>query len=210
MNRIVSLVALLGCVSTPAFADEIMDFYLVQSGGTSEASPAVSSTQLNYRVCNSSNSDQQALLKMNVIGSGLVPAGSTITSATLRLKAEVGGDGLMYRAGETWDNTPTWDEVGDVLTAGGFIGVGLNTGQSMEFNVASHVQLWADGTSNQGWVIKGSSDDCQAARIYNGSASTSNRPRLTVVFVPPDTTAPQVMDIDVGSSVSTHADYDVP
>jgi hypothetical protein len=31
-----------------------------------------------------------------------------------------------------------------------------------------------------------------------------------VTFIPPDITAPRVTDIDIGSSSSTHADYDVP
>lgn len=201
------------CLCDETFSQSPVDnTTLSQAGGISEASPSSTSAQLNYRVCNASNSDQQALFKIDIIGNGVsqVPEGSTITEATLRLKAQVGGDGLMYRAGEPWDSTPTWNEVGDVLTAGSSIGVGLNTEQSIEFDVTSHVQLWADGTSNQGWVIKGFLDDCQAARIYNGSAGLNDRPRLRVYFIPPDTTPPQVTDIDIGSTVSTHPDYDLP
>ena len=73
-------------------------------------------------------------------------------------------------------------------------------------NVTSHVQLWANGTSNQGWVIKGYVDDCSTARIYN----VSTIPRLIVTYTPPDTTPPRITDIDVWSSVGTHASYDVP
>jgi len=210
MNRIVAIVALLCCVSTSTFADEFMYFFLSEYGGIEQQNPSATFSTLNYQVC--TNQEKNALLKMNVIGSGLVPAGSTITSATLRLKAQVGGDGLLYRCAEPWGGSQpiTWNNLGgNVSTIGSSIGVGLNTGQSMEFNVASHVQLWANGTSNQGWVIKGSVNDCAQARVYNG-AGANDVPRLTVIFIPPDTTAPQVMDIDVGSSVSTHADYDVP
>jgi hypothetical protein len=217
MKAVVAIMVF-GCISASVHADQFVQNDTVsQAGGTSEASPTVSSTQLNYKVCSSTNpdSDQQALLKINIIGNGpnQVPAGSTITDATLRLKAQVGGDGLLYRAGEAWNNLPTWQVVGDVLTAGGFIGIGMNTNEGVEWPVTSHVQLWANGTSNQGWVIKGSSDDCQAARIYNGSAGANDKPRLTVIFippVPPDTTPPKITDLDIGSTVSPHPDYDVP
>jgi hypothetical protein len=131
----------------------------------------------------------------------------------LRLKADNGGDGVLYRAAEPWDSTPTWNEVGDVLTGGPSVGVGLNDEISMEFDVTAHVELWANGTFNQGWVIKGGIDDCQAARIYNGTASASNKPRLRVIFIPPmppDTAGPRVVDVDIGSTVSTHAERDVP
>lgn len=182
---------------------------LSQSGGISEGSPNSTSSQLNYQICNSTNSDQQSLFRIDIIGSGpnQVPAGSTITSATLRQKAEIGGDGLLYRAGEVWDAIPTWNELGDVMIVGSSIGVGQNTGQSQEFDVTSHIQLWSDGTSNQGWVIKGAISDCQAARIYNGTASSSNRPRLTVIFVPPDTTSPRVSNVTISNGTTT---YNVP
>lgn len=209
---VVGVLVLCACKSAFSQPPAVNDV-VSQAGGISEASPTVSSSQLDYRVCNSSNSDQQALLKINIIGNGAnqVPLGSTITSATLRLKAQVGGDGLLYRCAIPWVNLPIWNDVdGLANTIGPFVGIAMNTNQSVEWPVTSHVQEWANGTPNQGWLIKGSVDDCSAARIYNGTAGVNDRPRLTVIFVPPDTTAPQVMDIDVGSSVSTHADYDVP
>jgi hypothetical protein len=205
MNRIITLVALFSCASTPTFADEFMQFFLAQSGGIEQQNPSTSFATLNYQVC--TNQEKDALLKMNVIGSGLVPAGSTITLATLRLRAQVGGDGQLYRCAESWDSSPTWNELGgNVSTIGSSIGVGLNTGQSIEFDVTSHVQLWADGTSNQGWVIKGSVNDCAQARVYNGFAGPNDVPRLTVIFVPPvppDTTPPQVVDIDIVRPMET-------
>jgi hypothetical protein len=203
-------------LSTPAYADEVFNDVVSQSGGIQEGARFASSSQLNYRVCNSGNSDMQALLKINIIGTGSnqVPAGSTIISATLELTAEVGGDGLLYRCAEPWVNLPTWDDLGDVFTSGPFIGIGLNSGQQKEFDVTSHVQAWANGASNYGWVIKGDTDDCQAARIYNGSAGAADRPRLRVEFTPPTSNpgAPKVSDVDVGSSVAvlSHSNYDVP
>jgi hypothetical protein len=207
---------LISCICTQALADAVENDVLSQAGSISEASPNATSSQLDYRICNSGNSDQQALLKINIIGNGTnqVPAGSTILFAQLQIRAQVGGDGQLYRAGESWDSTPTWNEVGDVLTAGTPIGVGLNSGQSGDYDVTAHVQLWANGTSNQGWVIKGFADDCQAAKIYNGSAGDDDKPHLTVVFTPPgggsDTTPPKVMDVQIGSTLSPHAVYDVP
>jgi hypothetical protein len=208
-------------ISNVTFAQSVVvdNDIVSQSGGISEASSSTTSTQLNYQVCNSTNSDQQALLKIDIIGNGpnQVPLGSTILDAKLRLRAQIGGDGLLYRAGEQWDATPTWGEVGgDVLPAGTFIAVGRNTGQSIDVPVTEHVQLWANGTtSNQGWVIKGdfNNDDCAAARMYNGSAGVDDRPRLRVIYDAPgggDATKPTIMDVDVGSTTSPHADYDVP
>ena len=175
--------------------------------GIDEANPTVASTQLEYQICNSSNADKQALLKFNIIGNGpnQVPLNSTISSATLRIKSAVTGDGIMYRSGLQWSSSSTWNSLGDVLPGGTGIGVG-NTSQ--EFNVTSHVALWASGGSNQGWVIKGTVDDCAAARIYNGTASDTLKPRLTVIFTPPETTPPIVTDVDVSSTVSGQA-YDV-
>jgi hypothetical protein len=159
----------------------------------------------------------QALLKIDIIGPGpnQVPAGSTITSATLRLKAHTGGDGLLYRCNESWNNLPTWSQLGDVATVGASITVGLSTDQSLEFAVTSHVQAWAGGASNHGWVIKGFVDDCQEAGIYNGSAASTDRPRLIVHFTPPPPPtpgAPKVHDVYVGSSVAptSHLNDDVP
>jgi hypothetical protein len=118
----------------------------------------------------------QALLKINIIGNGAnqVPAGSTVTSATLRLRAAVGGDGLLYRCAEAWSNLPTWSALGDVTTIGSSLGIGLNDEQSNEFDVTSHVQAWVAGAPNYGWVIKGFVDDCDEARVYNGSAGQSD------------------------------------
>jgi hypothetical protein len=185
---------------------------LSQSGGILEEMPSFSSSILSYQRCTSFNMERQALLKMNVIGTGAnqIPLGSTVSSASLRLRASMGGDGLLYRAAEPWDSTPTWNEVGDVATIGPSIGVGLNMNQSQEFDVTSHVQAWANGTTNQGWVIKGFLDDCMAAQIYGGTSASNNRPRLTVVYTPPDTTPPTVDVVMLGSTLSTHADYIVP
>lgn len=54
MNRIVTLVALILCVSTPTFADEFMQFYLVQSGGIEQQNPSATFSTLNYQVCTKS------------------------------------------------------------------------------------------------------------------------------------------------------------
>ena len=192
-----------------AYAAIVQNDVTSQEDGIDEASPSISSSVLEYQICNSSNADKQALLKIDIIGTGAnqVPAGSTISSATLRLKAHVGGDGNLYRAAEPWSSSSTWNSVGDVMTIGSAVGVGLNTGQSQEFTVTSHVQAWANGSSNFGWVIKGVLDDCSAAEIYNGNDTSTNRPRLTVTYTPPDTTAPRVSNVTVASATTT---YDVP
>jgi hypothetical protein len=174
--------ALLLCfvVNSSTVAAIVQNAILSQSGGTDSSNPSTSSSDLAYGKC-SSGVTKQALLKIDIIGNGVnqVPLGSTVTSATLRLKAITGGDGILYRVGESWDSTPTWNEVGDALAdSGDSVGVGLNTGQSIEFDVTEHVQLWASGTFSQGWVIKGPNVDCAYADIYNGSASSTNRPRF--------------------------------
>jgi hypothetical protein len=124
--------------------------------GILEGSPNSSLSILDYSKCTSLGDSRQALLKFNIVGNGAnqVPMGSTVTSATLRLRSVTTGDGNMYRAGVPWNSSSTWNSLGgDVPPADSTtIGIGNTT---LEFTVTSHVALWVAGThANEGWVLK--------------------------------------------------------
>lgn len=167
---------------------------------------ATSTSTLAYRKC--ANSEKQALFRMDLTGQ--IPNGSTIVSATLRINPVTQGDGNLFRVAEPWDGSSTWASLGDVATLGVGKPAGTNTGQTKEIDVTDHVVAWLGGAANLGWVLKGQTVDCLDAVIHNGSALENVRPRLTILYIPPDTTAPRVADIDVGSSLSGHPTYDVP
>jgi len=128
-------------------------------------------------------------------GSGQIPLGTAIASATLILEniAPNPAPSLsLHRVLVDWDEaTVTWNNFGS--TPGGASGIDysavstntLTTGvlgpQSVD--VSADVQLWANGASNFGWYILG-----QGAAI-NGYASSEHgtlefRPELVIEFVP--------------------------
>jgi hypothetical protein len=159
---------------------------------------------LNYQLCdNVNNKDKMALIRIDFIGAGStrVPPGSTIVSATLRLTALVGGDGVMWRAANPWNSSSTWNSFGG-SSLNHFLspseGIGLNTEQGKEFDVTEEVQRWMNGEANQGWVLKGSTLDCAAARVYSNTSATKF-PRLTVTYIA-DTTPPRVSNVFFASS----------
>ncbi len=203
---------LLSCLATsPVMAQtQILDFYPTEWVGIDQTAPDVSSPRLRWRL--NATSEKQAIFRMEVIGNGpgQIPPGSQIQSALLRLTPISTGDGWLYRATEPWDGSSTWNSIGDV---GAIFSDRKPAGINLPITtitVTDHVALWASGTFNNGWVLKGGVVDTTDTEIYDGAAGDTLAPRLRVAFIPPDSTPPTVTDIDIGSTISSHPDYDVP
>lgn len=153
--------------------------------------------------------EQHGLLRFDDIfgpGAEHIPSGAIITSATLTLNlfnlTGQNDTGFVHRMLADWDeDTLTWDNaLLNGNTDGGIQadGVEARTMASLNFDagtsgalvldVTADLQAWADGESNFGWAFFNTVDDS-----YGFSSSeeptTSERPLLSVTYVPAPSTA---------------------
>jgi hypothetical protein len=131
----------------------------------------------------------QVLLRFDDIvgsGSGQVPRGATVQSASLTLQTTDRGSGAtLHRMLRNWSESDSWNSLGDGVQADGTEAVSaadVNTGRARTgtttLDVTRSVQAWADGSTNYGWVF--------LPRGGNGwdfsSSEGSTPPRLAVTF----------------------------
>ena len=138
--------------------------------------------------------DAIALLRFEGIfgtGAGQIPAGATITSATLGYQVHnVGHNANLYRVGIAWDEGATYSGFGaspgvqSEDLAGLVATVAGNTG-SHQIDVTSSVAGWlADPTSNHGWLWDPTNTN--GVDVWSSEAPDPTlRPSLTVTFLPP-------------------------
>src|SRR6185503_16856485 len=136
-----------------------------------------------------------ALLKIPALigsGAGQVPAGATITSATLQVNCtSSGGTAAIYRLTEDWvEDEATWNQrkTGTPWGSPGAHGAGSNAGAGVgggcsytgwrTINVTRLVQDWSNGSPNHGLVL---TDAGSEAMNFNSSES-ANSPTLSVTF----------------------------
>jgi hypothetical protein len=159
---------------------------------------------------NGTGQDVHALLRFEGVvgdGSGQVPAGASVTDATLTLETTNDGDGAsVHRMLAAWSDTDTWDSLdGGVQADGteaatdadattGSVSVGPTT-----VDVTASVQAWIDGDSNRGWAFLPSGGD--GWDFY--SAEGERPPKLTVRYETEGDGG------DAGVAVSTDAASDV-
>ena len=147
----------------------------------------------------------EGLLKFTSLfgtGASQIPAGASITSATLTLctpssdTAAAGNGGTFHRMLVAWDETSTWNSLGNGIQADGtdaasatsFAVGSSNTVAGFgyySFDVTSDVRLWSTGATNQGWgglPWTGGTDGWAFAS--RRAAVTNQRPRLSVTFTP--------------------------
>jgi hypothetical protein len=125
-------------------------------------------------------------------GAGQVPAGASITSATLQLNCTNAGLTMgVFRVTESWnENETTWNEraAGVPWTAAGADGPGSNAGVSVNgdctvagprsIDITPFVQEWSTGAPNHGIVLtEGGTDG-----VDFDSSESSISPVLTVVY----------------------------
>jgi hypothetical protein len=124
-------------------------------------------------------------------GSGQVPAGAVITSATLQLNCTNAGLAMrLYRLTEDWvEDEATWNQrrIGTTWASPGADGAGSNAGVALVgdctttgprlVDLTRFVQEWADGAPNYGLVLTDSGTD----GVDFASAESATSPALTVV-----------------------------
>ena len=129
-------------------------------------------------------------------GAGQIPPGSTITSATLRLRqVDVGlstASLAVYRITSDWDGTVTWNNKGTVGMASSpdaavtnLATAGLKTLSGAGLTAA--VQSWANGNANYGWAVVINSGALQMGTSED--LTLANRPLLTVTYKAPANTS---------------------
>ena len=135
-------------------------------------------------------------------GAGQIPAGSTITAATLRVTTvsdgSTAGATSLHRMLSAWTPSATWNTL---ATSGGglqFDNVeasasadasvsATTTGGSFTLSgagVTASVQAWANGQLNHGWALWHPLDDGWIVRTSE-DATAANRPLLTVTYKAP-------------------------
>ncbi|MBL8378811.1 MAG: cadherin-like domain-containing protein [Burkholderiales bacterium] len=152
-------------------------------------------------------SENQALILFNGIfgtGTGQIPVGSTITSASLRLYASGGTADTIsaHRMLVNWSEASTWNSLttgvqtngteAEIAADGTYVGTG-STGYITITGLEQSVQAWSSGASNYGWVLRNSGTD-GLQFDSSESATVERRPQLIVVFTPPDS-APAVTNL---------------
>lgn len=148
-----------------------------------------------------SDDQGQALLRFDgLIGPDAVPSGAQVVSATLTLQLAddidnplFDPDFLLYRCDVPWDESSTWNSLGNGLS-GGELGPLLavfsgdnspNSDFMRRLDVTAAVQAWADGLPNRGFailpeIISGNDDGIEILTSESGAALL--RPRIEVVF----------------------------
>jgi hypothetical protein len=154
----------------------------------------------------------QALVRFDgVIGANQVPAGSTITNATLVIDVPDDIDTPFYNPSffvhpviRNWNESSTWNSLSGGLTVGAdiapavgsFLGDSVPNGDSMRrINVTATVQAWANGAPNFGFailpeIISGNDDGIEIRSSENGN--TILRPRLEITYAVVPTGGPDL------------------
>ena len=137
--------------------------------------------------------EYRALLRFDVAS---LPAGATVTAATLRLSA-TGGEGgnvslELYRAGVTWDEgTATWTGTSGGTPTGSALdtaSVSTTTPGWVEWSVPpALLHEWMDGVSpNDGLVlVSTSAKNRNALFASRENATLADRPQLLIEYTPP-------------------------
>ena len=140
---------------------------------------------------------QTALIRFDQIignGAGQIPAGATITSATLSLyvtERDAADTVVLHRMRIDWSESSTHASLVNGIQADGSdaeaSGIAINAGLSGWINIsglAAAVQAWVDGAPNFGWAIVSDADDTWAF-ASSESADAMLRPYLTVAYTVP-------------------------
>ena len=160
----------------------------------------------------------QVLLRFEDIiggGSGQIPFGSTIESATLGINVTNSSTtgAQLYRMIAPWSDSDTWTSRGGGIDTDGVEAEstpdsssgGSGTGAA-SVDVTADVQTWSDGAANRGWAWLQSEDNSWQ---FNSSdtGTVANRPVLTVEYVAPPAPAVATFQQDVADYEGTVDTY---
>ena len=188
------------------------DTYLDQTNSTTNYGTA---TTMGVR--NRNGQARRSMVQFDLSG---IPAGSTITAATLELYATAAPataqtlnvhhvTGTWTETGVTWATIPTYAGTADASISGG-----TATGWKI-WTVTPVVQAWLAGTyTNYGVLVKCNVETNSTSYAYTISskenATTANRPILRVTYTPPGGTLTANSKVELlgpGSGVWTLKDY---
>ena len=175
-------------------------------GVNSAAASTAYSTATSVKVEVSGSTKRGMLVRFDNLfgtGTGQIPAGSTITSATLRVTTvsdgSTSGATSLHRMLTAWTPSATWNALatsgrrGAVRQRGGQrdrrrVGDGDDDRWKHDLQLGSgvtaSVQAWANGQLNQGWALWHPLDDGWTFRTSE-DATAANRPLLTVTYKAP-------------------------
>ncbi len=136
----------------------------------------------------------QALFRFGSIigsGAGQIPPGANISSATLRLRSlDTGNGGHFHVMLQPWSDSSTWNALVNGVTADNTeaasaidASVSSTSIGDVDLNVTGTVQSWANGTTNNGWVVLPNGTD--GSHFASAEHATADyRPELIVTFTP--------------------------
>ncbi len=144
-------------------------------------------------------------------GAGQIPFGSTINSATLTLEvvntSSSSATITLHRMLASWDESSTWnsmtagiqtDDVEASSSVDATIPSPNSSGPKVLTGLATTVQAWSDGASNNGWAIL--NDHNNGLNFASSEESTiAERPILTIDYTPP---APEMDVLGLGLSIA--------
>ncbi len=178
-----------------------------------------------------SSPEEQVLLRFdNIFGSGAgqIPAGSTISSATLTIWSgpntndESANAVNFHRLLHTWSDTSVWaaygaspwnasggiqnDGVDAVIAQAGTTTI-TTVATSANIDVTSSLQAWVSSpTSNFGWaILPTGTDGLRLESAESTTSSNSRRPKLSVTYVPPTSTCTTAADCNDNDACTTDA-----
>ncbi|MDI1258675.1 DUF4347 domain-containing protein [Aquabacterium sp.] len=192
--------------------------------GTQDTYIDTANSSTNYgastslKVDDGTPNDMQTLIRFdNIIGAGQIPAGSTITAATLTVYVtnhDAGDNVTIHQMLINWTEASTFSSLGSGVATNnveasstGLYTLDAGTSGSVDFTgLASSVQAWVNGQANYGWVIvTGASNADDWTIVSSEGATSTQRPKLTVTYTPP---TPPALDLDANnSSGATGSNY---
>ncbi|WP_083861939.1 DNRLRE domain-containing protein [Halogeometricum pallidum] len=123
-------------------------------------------------------------------GTGQIPTGATVTSATLSLRTVDPGNGAsLHRMRTTWSESSTWSSLGSGVqtndaeaAATADAKTGATSTGTTTVDVTKSVQAWVGGAANLGWAFIPLSGG-NGWDFYSSEGSTP--PKLTVTYQRP-------------------------
>jgi len=186
--------------------------------GDSNLKPGVPNQNFGSETIMDINNDRDGIVRFNLSS---IPAGSTVTSATLTLVVTaINGSNerrySVHRVLVDWDeSTVTWNNPGSTpgthFASSPTATVTLSAVGTYNWNVTSDVSSFIAGTAtNYGWrIIWTSNVSGTLTQIDIGTkenTTPSNRPTLSVTYTPPgDTTPPTISSIKATNITSSTA-----
>jgi len=189
-----------------------VDYTASEDSYLDQANPSTNygtDTELKCKSYTASNS-QRFVLTFDLSG---IPSNAIITSAILTLiPTTTSGDDRTisaHRVTDTWTEGPvTWANTATdfdaTATSTSFLEWTGSLPASALWTVTTDVQDFVDGVEiNYGWLLKDNSEDASQSSWFFGSdenLTSSNRPKLTVVYIVPGVKANNTTDLDQGGS----------